>query len=260
MNLKSGGNVQSVERSFAILETLAKYKNGCGITLISCETGLHKSTVHRLIRTMMEGGYVEKVLENDNYRLGMRILFLGSAILERIELRSVSRPYIQNLANITKIAVHLSILDEDEGLYVDKMESPDQNIRMHSQIGKRFPLHCTAVGKILLSEMDDMTIREIMQRKGMPRRTKGTITNIDELLNEISKAREQGYAIDEIENEDGIRCIAAPIYDKEGKIVAAISISGPIIYVTHYRLPELKEQIMETANLISYQLGYQLVK
>jgi IclR family transcriptional regulator, KDG regulon repressor len=248
--------VQSVDRAITILETLAKDKDGCRITELANATGLHKSTIHRLLGTLMSRGYVEKCLDSENYKLGIRILLLGSAILDRMDLRNIAKPYIQELSNKTKEVVHLSILDDGEAVYIDKVESSDHSIRMYSQIGKRGPLHCTAVGKVLLADLSDSEVEKIMEQKGMTKYTKSTIDNLHQLKEELSVIRERGYAFDEIEHEEGIRCVAAPVHDRSGKVIASVSLSGPIIHVTHYRMPELTEEILKTAKKISYQLGY----
>ncbi|MCR4436608.1 MAG: IclR family transcriptional regulator [Clostridiales bacterium] len=248
--------VQSVDRAITLLEALAEGENGYGITELSNVTGLHKTTVFRLLNTLMSRGYVEKDLKSDKYRLGIRLLLLGSAILDRMDLRNTARPYIKELSDDTKEVVHLAILDEGEAVYIDKVESPDHSIRIYSQIGKRSPLHCTALGKVLLSGLSDSEVEKIIKAKGLKKYTEKTITDFQQLKEEIALTRERGYGFDEIEHEEGIRCVAAPIYDRRGKIVAAISISGPIIYITQERMAELTEKITRTAKAISCQLGY----
>lgn len=253
---KYDNSVQAVDRAFLILEELAKEKNGCGVTQLSNLTGLHKSTVHRLLTTLMINDYVSKDTERDKYSLGMKILFLASSILDRIDVRTVARPYIEALSKATKEVVHLAILDNGEAVYIDKVENPDKSIRMYSQIGKRVPLHCTAVGKILLAWLSEEEAESILKLKGMKPCTKNTITNIDIMLEHLKQIRKMGYALDEIEHEEEIRCIAAPIFNIKGKVAAAISISGPILHITKKRIPELEKQITKTAETISYQLGH----
>lgn len=249
--------VQSVERAILILETLADNRDGCGVTLIAKVTGLHKSTVHRLLGTLMYKGYVEKDIDADNYRLAAKVLMLASSVLDRMDIRNISRPYIRSLSEDVKEVVHLSILDGDEAVYIDKVESSKvSSIRMHSQIGKRVPLYCTAVGKVLLARTEDNKIRELLLNKTLIKFMPNTIDSVDGFLEEVNRARTNGYAMDNLEHEEGIRCIAAPIYDRKGKVVAAVSISGPIFYITEERLPELKEQILKTSKDISHQLGY----
>lgn len=249
--------VQSLDRAIDILETLAGEKDGCGVTMIGKATGLHKSTVHRLLATLMSRGYIEKDIDNDNYRLGTKILFLASSVLDRMDIRNVSRPYIRELSEDTKEVVHLSILDGDEAVYIDKVESSKgTSVRMHSQIGKRVPLYCTAVGKVLLSKISDTEVKQLLGTKAMVKFMPNTINNMDDFIEELNKVRKLGYAMDNIEHEEGIRCIAAPIFDRRGKVIAAVSLSGPIFYVTEERLPELREKIVKTSNDISYQLGF----
>jgi Transcriptional regulator len=249
--------VQSVERAMDIIETLGEYKDGCGITLISKATGLHKSTVHRLLGTLMYKGYVEKDKENDNYKLSTKILTLASSVLDRMDIRNISKPYIRALCEDVKEVVHLSILDIDEAVYIDKVESSKiSSIRMHSQIGKRVPLYCTAVGKVLLSKTDEKKIFSLLTNKEMIKFTPNTISNIEDFIKEVQKAKTDGYAMDNIEHEEGIRCIAAPIYDRKGNVVAAISVSGPIFYITDERIIQIKQKILGTSLEISHQLGY----
>jgi DNA-binding IclR family transcriptional regulator len=182
---------------------------------------------------------------------------LASSVVDRMDIRNISRPYIRSLSEDVKEVVHLSILDGDEAVYIDKVESSKiSSIRMHSQIGKRVPLYCTAVGKVLLARTDDNKIRELLLNKTLIKFMPNTIDSVDGFLDEVNRARANGYAMDNLEHEEGIRCIAAPIYDRKGKVVAAVSISGPIFYITEERLPELKEQILKTSKDISHQLGY----
>lgn len=250
--------VQSVDRALLILETLAQYKNGCGVTAISKEVGLHKSTVHRLLGTLMYKGYVQKDIDSDNYRLGNKVLYLASSILDNMDVRNIARPYIIKLSERTNEVVHLSILDGDEVVYIDKVESQNTSgsFRMNSQIGKRVPLYCTAAGKVLASQLKDVEIKALLSGKDMQKFTANTITTIEQYLDKIQDVKNKGYALDDIEHEEGIRCIAVPIYDRNGKIIAAVSISGLTIYITQERIPELKQELLKTAMDISIQLGY----
>jgi IclR family KDG regulon transcriptional repressor len=257
MKGNNDNTVQAVERAMVILETLGAYKDGCGITMIAKETGLHKSTVHRLLNTLMVKGYVEKEMDSDIYKLSAKILMLSSTVLDRMDIRNISKPYIRLLAEDVNEVVHLSILDGDEAVYIDKVESAKpSSIRMHSQIGKRVPLYCTAVGKVLLFSTEESKIRSLLLGKEMIKFMPNTISNIDDFVNEVIKVRAEGYAMDNLEHEEGIRCIAAPVYDRKGRVVAAISISGPIFYITEERIPELRDKILKTSRDISAQLGF----
>ncbi|MHB1394709.1 MAG: IclR family transcriptional regulator [Clostridia bacterium] len=248
--------VQSLDRMIQILEELALHRDGCGVTSLASLTGLHKSTVHRLLNTLMSRGYISKNSENDRYSLGMRILYLGSAILDRMDVRTVAKPFLEKLCRDTDEVVHLSTLDDREAVYIDKVESPNKSIRMYSQIGKRVPLHCTGVGKILLAWLPDKEVEYLLGLKGMEAYTKNTITNIEDMKKHLAEIRDKGYAFDEIEHEEDIRCVAAPIFDMSGKVIASVSVSGPVMHVILDRMPKLTEEVLKTAKDISYQLGY----
>lgn len=255
--LKEENSVQSVERALSILEYLAEEKRACGITEIGNAVSLHKSTVHRLIKTLVNKGYIEQEIDSDKYSLGNRVLFLAGSVLDRMDVRNIARPYIVKLSERVNEVVHLSILDGDEAVYIDKVEGLRQgSFRMNSQIGKRVPLYCTAVGKVMLSKLEDEEVAKILSHYEMRKYTTNTITDVESFIKELAKTRQLGYATDEMEHEEGIRCIAAPIYDRKGDIVAAISISGPVFYITEERFPYIKIELLNTAENISKQLGY----
>lgn len=255
--LKEENSVQSVERVLSILEYLAEEKRSCGITEIGNAVNLHKSTVHRLLKTLMNKGYIEKEIDSDKYLLGTKVLFLASAVLDRMDVRNIARAYIEKLSEKVNEVIHLSILDGDEAVYIDKVEGVRHgSVRMNSQIGKRVPLYCTAMGKILISKFNNEEIINMLKNKEMKKHTNNTITNINDFIKEIISVRKNGYAVDEMEYEEGIRCIAAPIYDRKGDITAAISVSGPVFYITEEKLPHIKKELLNTAKEISKQLGY----
>ena len=248
--------VQSLDRAILLLEELAQHIDGCGVTHLSCLTGLHKSTIHRLLNTLMNKGYISKDSETNKYYLGIKILHLSSAILDRLDVRKIARPYAEELCRSTDEVVHLSILDSGEAVYIDKFESPNKSIRMYSQIGRRVPLHCTGVGKVLLAWLPEEDVEYILKSKGMKAHTQNTITDIKTMKKHLEEIRNKGYALDEIEHEDGIRCVAAPIYNLKGKVIASISVSGPVTCVTKERMPELTKEVLKTAKNISHELGY----
>lgn len=256
MKVNNDSNVQSLDRTIQILEELAMHRDGCGVTNLANLTSLHKSTVHRILATLMSRGYVSKNNENNKYSLGMRILYLSSAILDRMDIRTVAKPFLEKLCRETDEVVHLSILDGSEAVYIDKVESPNKSIRMYSQIGKRVPLHCTGIGKVFLAWLSDSEVEYILGRNGMDAYTQNTITNIEDMKKHLAEIRSKGYAFDELEHEDGIRCVAAPIFNISGKVIASVSVSGPVIHVTPDRMPKLTEEVLSTAKSISFQLGY----
>ncbi|AQS54788.1 hypothetical protein B0W44_02380 [Novibacillus thermophilus] len=253
--------VNAVVRSLNILETLADEEEGLGITEISQRLGLAKSTTHRLMMTLHHKGYVVQDEKTENYKLGLKILSLYSSLLENLSLRKVAHKHMEELANKVGETVHLVIRDDCEVVYIDKVESSKNTIRVASQIGKRAYMHSTAVGKVLLSELSWAEVEHIIREKGLPRFTKNTITEPGELKRHLQNIKNNGWAIDNVENEEGIRCIAAPIRDRSGKIVAAISISGPVFRVTEERIQyDLIPSITRTIKLMSNELGYNIGK
>ncbi|QCR33518.1 IclR family transcriptional regulator [Lysinibacillus sp. SGAir0095] len=248
--------VQSIERAFIILEQLSEHPNGMQITKLATDTNLSKSTVHRLLSTLIELQYVRKDSVTERYYLSYRALYLTRNILSNSSLITVARPLLETLVKEINETVHLCVEENEEVVYVDKIES-NQTIRMYSRIGSRAPMYCTGVGKMMLSGKDDHTLQEIISRIHFTKRTNYTILTPTDLLEEISTIRKSGYSLDNIENEEGIRCIAAPIYDFSGKIIASFSISGPSTRVTMERIEhELAEKILKTSRAISSQLGY----
>lgn len=256
--MQAQNTVQSIERAIDILEALSQHKNGCGVTNISKMTGLNKATVHRILNTLAFKGYVDKDIETDNYKLGMKILSLASSILDRMDIRSIAQPYMRKLAELTHSVVHLCIQDDDKIIYIDKMESENfrGSFKMNSQIGKRVLIHCTASGKVLVSTKDKEEIKSLLGEEPYKRFTENTILTLDRYMEELETVREKGYAIDDVENEEGIRCIAAPIYDRNGNIIAAISVSTLTLYMDLDELEKIKEHMIKTAKDISYELGY----
>jgi IclR family KDG regulon transcriptional repressor len=247
--------VQSIDRAFQILEVLATEKDGLGVTDIAHRVDLHKSTVHRLLMSMACRGYIEKNRETDAYRLGLKFVELCSLYLSNVELKTEAQPYLRKLVALSTQPVHLAILAEEEAVYIDKMESFN-TIRMYSAIGKRVPLYCTAVGKVLLMEKEDWEIRELFKNRELVPCTANTIIQLEELMDELAEVRRRGWAEDNQEHEEGIRCIAAPVYDYRNKIIAAVSTSGLKTIITPERNEEIAGYVMEAALNISKRMGY----
>jgi IclR family KDG regulon transcriptional repressor len=249
-------NVQSIERAFKILELLSEAPDGLQITRLSEKVGLSKSTVHRLLATLINMEYVMQDRQTEKYKLGYRVLYLSRNLINDIDIISIAKPFLEDLAQEVNETVHLCIEDKGEVLYIDKIES-NQTIRMFSKIGNRAPMYCTGVGKVLLSGMDEAQFNIIAEKTNFIVHTPTTITSKDKLLKECEIIRKQGYAIDNCEHEEGIRCIASPIYDSEGKVIASFSIAGPSNRITMaYISDELIEKTQTTFLEISRLLGY----
>lgn len=247
--------VKSLDRAINLLELLVRSENGMGVTEMSRELGLHKSTVFRLLDTLKYRGYVEKNEDNQKYAAGIKLFELSSRVINDIESRNRVRPYLEELKERTDETIHLGILNEGEIIYVDKVES-NATIRMYSEVGKRVPVHSTSLGKAILAYLPEERVREILADKGMKKEAKNTITDPDELIEHLQKVREQGFAVDDEEQEFGIRCIAGPVFNHRGKIESSFSISAPISRMERERIAELSDLIVEYSRKMSRALGY----
>ena len=256
---KPNNLVQTIERTSLILDILGQNPQGISIRELSTKIKLPKGTTHRLVSSLAYFGYARQDPKTRNYSLGLKLVELGNLLLGQLDLRKEAEPFLRDLAERTKETVHMVFLDRDEIVYIDKVEL-DHNpggLRMASRVGLRNPAHSCAVGKVLLSHLTEEELDHVIKEKGLPKRTENTIFNSSQLKEHLKLVRAQGYAIDDEENERGIRCIAAPIYNEAGKAVAAVSISGPAFQVTKKVIQEtLKKEVMETAFKISQRLGF----
>jgi IclR family KDG regulon transcriptional repressor len=252
--------VQSVERVSMILDVLGRYPQGLSFGDLSTKVDLSKGTTHRLLSTLAFLDYVRQDAQTKKYHLGFKLVELGNRLLSQIDFRTEARSFMVDLAESTKETVHLVILDQNEVLYIEKVEASGHptGLRMVSMLGSRIPAHCSAVGKVLLAALPEEKLEEIVSRQGLPRRTENTIIDLGKLKEALQLVRKKGYALDREENEIGIRCVAAPIYDQCGEVIAAISISTPVSRIKTQMLKTvLKDQVTETALNISRKIGYQ---
>ena len=247
--------IQVLERAAEIIDVMAKFHNGISLADLSTQTSINKTTIFRILANLQDLGYVVQDTNDGKYRLGYKFVEVSNVILSRFDIRNIAHPYLEKLSNITSEVVHLVILDGYEGVYIDKVDNFSGTIRMYSQVGKHLLLHSTSVGKVLLSGMSEAEIDNVIKVKGLIKKTENTITNRDVLMKEIIKVAKQGYAVDDVENEEGIRCLAAPIYSSEGKIAAAVSIAGTTLSVTRERVPELAFVLKDITSQITKASG-----
>ena len=256
---KPNNLVQTIGRTSLILDILGQSSQGISIRDLSEKIKLPKGTTHRLISSLAYFGYARQDSKTRNYFLGFKLVELSNLLLSQLDLRKEAEPFLRDLAERTKETVHMVFLDRGEIVYIDKVEL-DHNpsgLRMASRVGLRNPAHSSAVGKVLLSHLDEEELNLLIKEKGLPKRTENTITDPIQLKEHLKAVRTQGCAVDDEENERGIRCVAAPIYNETGKAVAAVSISVPAFRVTKKVVQEtLKKEVMETAFKISERLGF----
>lgn len=246
--------IRAVAHSLKLVDALAATDHGRGVTELSEELRLAKSTVYRLLQTLVGHGYVVQDPTLGRYHLGLKFLELGTLVSNRLSILMLARPHLQRLMEATNETVHLGLLEGHEVVYADKIEC-SQTIRMYSRVGRRSPLHCTALGKALLAYQPEPALREHL-RSGLQRHTARTITTRQALRAELQQVREKGYASDNEEFEEGLRCLAAPVRDHTESVVASLGVAGPAARLDPGRLPELVKLVQETAEAVSAALGY----
>jgi DNA-binding IclR family transcriptional regulator len=249
------GNIKVLLKAAAVIDLLARAETPLSLSALAGELQIAKSTMHGILATLMSVGYVIRDAETNDYRLGFHLFEIGNAISRKLDERRIAAPYMQMLAEKTGETIHLAVLEDGEVLYLNKQESTS-SIRIITESGLRLPVHCTGLGKALLSGLDNEEIVEIAERKGLEKYTETTITDVKALLKEIEKIRQIGYAQDKQEFVIGLRCVAVPIHDIVGKVVCAISLSGPISRMSGELLECKRKQLVKAAAAISKKLGY----
>ncbi|QJD84723.1 IclR family transcriptional regulator [Cohnella herbarum] len=247
--------IQALDRALQIIDLFDDHHMEYKLSEISSEMKLHKSTVHSLLKTLQAHHYIVQDEQTGKYRLGLRFIEKGQLLLNHFDIRETARPHLRALSTATGQTTNLVILDGKEGIYIDKVEGHKAAIR-YSRIGRRIPLHCSAVGKVLAAfrTIDEQT--QMMVGHTFVKHTDKTIDNLEAFLAELEQVRKQGYAIDNEENEPGVRCAAVPIYNHNGQVIAALSISTMVAYVDDQELAQLIDLLLQEKSEISRQLGY----
>ncbi len=247
--------VQSVERTFDILEQLSLEQNGLKLTDLATRIDLPRSTVFRLLSVLRQRGYIEKEEGTNAYRLGLGFIELCSLYLNNLELKTEAAPHIRKLSAQTGNTVFLAIRQGAEVVYIDKAEQYN-SIRKFHIIGQRRSLYSTSLGKSLVFDLPDREIRELLQNMPFEKFGPRTHESIESLLSDIEVSRERGWSLDDEEAEVGIRCMSSPIRDYRGTIIAAVSTSFRIPEIPADRYPEIAELVRDTALGISHRMGY----
>jgi DNA-binding IclR family transcriptional regulator len=243
--------VQVLERMFALLDILAGREEAMSLKEISEKSGLHPSTAHRILNDLASGRFVERP-QAGTYRLGLRLLELGNVVKGRLNVRDAALLPMRELHKQINQPVNLSVRQGDEIVYIERAYSERSGMQVVRAIGGRAPLHLTSTGKLFLSLDDPQRVRAYATRTGLAGHTKNSLTNLNALERELSKARQYGTARDNEELELGVRCMAAGIYDDQGKLVAGLSISAPADRLDESWMPKLQA----TAAEISAALGH----
>ena len=253
-DINSTPTVQVIERMFTLMDVLASREEAVSLKEISAKTGLHPSTAHRILNDLAIGRYVDRP-QPGTYRLGMRLLELGNLVKGRLNVRDAAMAPMRELHKQIHQPVNLSMRQGDEIVYIERAYSERSGMQVVRAIGGHAPLHLTSVGKLFLAADDPQRVRAYATRTGLSGHTKNSITQLPVLERELSKVRQYGVARDDEELELGVRCMAAGIYDDQGKLVAGLSISGPTGRLDEEWLPKLQAVADEISRTLGYQPG-----
>lgn len=245
--------VRALLRGLALLELVASDRDP-SLSALARRARLPVSTTHRLLETLRRRGFVQAVGDG-HYRLGVRAFEVGMSFLRSHGLPEVARPVMADLVDRVKETTNLAVRDGPEAVYILQVES-ERMLRLFAQPGARHPLYCTGVGKVLLAWEPEDHVRALLGAGPLPRFTPRTLTDPDAVLRELRTVRARGYAVDREERESGVRCVAAPVRDASGRVVAALSVSAPASRLPHRRIPQVAALVVSAAHRISRGLGF----
>lgn len=246
--------LSSVRNALLILKSFSTFEPTKRVSELSISLGLAKSTVSRLLSTLASEGFVTKDEKTQAYRLGLSVLTLGGIITNDLEIHKEATPVLSKLVNDTGETAHLAILDELDTIYIHKEEC-NHPVRILTHLGRRNPSYCTSSGKVLLAFSESNIVEKVIE-DGLVAHMNNTITNPEQLRNELDTIRKQGFAVSTEELTEGTRSVAAPIRDYTGKIVSAVNVVGPIQRMTDHKINKIAKKVMEAGNKASERLGY----
>lgn len=248
-------HVQSVDRALQLLEILASENRELSLTELSQLAKRPKSTVHGLLSSLREYQFVDQSPDTGRYRLGIRLFELGSMVARSWDVRAVAQPVMQQLNRQLGEMVQLAVEDNGEVLYLEKIDSTHM-MRIVSETGSRLPMHCSGLGKVLLAYKKPAEVKWILSQHGMKQMTQRTITSLSEMDKELYRIRNQGYAVDDREIMDSLRCVAAPIYTKDGTVKYALSVSGLAGNMRGEHFERAVMLVKAASENISFAMGY----
>lgn len=246
-------NVRAVERALQILGCFDDEHPERGITDIAQDVELHKATAHRIVTTLVNYGYLERSNDKKQYRLGLELANLGFKVIRRMDLRRESLPYMKELVHEWDETCDLSIFDQGRVFYIEVLRG-NRALTIAAEVGQWLPAHCTASGKLFLAHLPVTELDEMLEQELVPY-TEKTITSPGELREQLMNIREQGYAVDFEELEPGVCAVAAPIFNRSGRMIAAIGGPSPVSRVTLERIDQIANAFMDAARAISHRMG-----
>ncbi|MFC2007773.1 IclR family transcriptional regulator [Chloroflexota bacterium] len=247
--------METVGKALDILEVFFKHDGEIGITELANLSGVNISTAHRITSLLVKKKYLSHRQKRGKYSIGFKFLEFSGTVKRRVKVRDVALPFMKEINAMVGESVNLAILDSDEAVYIEQVES-SKSLRIFTEVGNRAPLYCTGVGKIFLAYMADEEKNRILHDKGLYPLTENTTTDIDTMNNVLIKIKHDGYALDDGEMEQGVRCVASPVRDWNGNVVAAVSVSGPSARLSNERLGELIPLVKNSGLEISRAMAY----
>jgi IclR family transcriptional regulator, KDG regulon repressor len=248
-----GYRIAVVSRTFDLLEAIARSDRPLGVSELARTIGSTKSATFRILSTLEERGYVLRDRDQSRYQLGAGFVFLGQRALEDVDLRKEARPVLENLKDRFNETANLGVLVNDRVIYIDILES-DHGLRMAAQIGAQDEIHSTSIGKAILAYLPPDRLERLLDRQ-LIRRTAKTITDPDRLRQELADIRKTGISRDCGENEEGASCFGAPVFDQQGDVIAAISVSGPDSRINGEKADDVARAVRKAARTITHRLG-----
>ena len=254
MTAKRSYNITALQRGLELLKLFASAEGGLSAKKVGLLSGLPVSTVHRFLANLESSQFLKSDSEGV-FHLGLSCITLGQAAHAQMDIRRISFPFLQELNQRTRETVHLTMRQGLTAVYVEKLDSPEP-LRIHSRIGSSVPLHCTAVGKVLLAHLLEPELEKILRQLELRRFTENTVGSIQELQTQLVRVRRDGFACDLEEHEPHIRCVAAPIWNHAGQVNASLSVTGPLVRMPTTRIRQIAPLIREIGIRISHELGY----
>jgi DNA-binding IclR family transcriptional regulator len=248
--------MKSLNRALDLIEIIAE-RGGIGVRELSKTAGLPPASTHRIVAALVTRGYLSKDERSHHYTLSPKFLILGDKVQQQIDIVAIARPFLEKLMAETRENTNLCVRDGHHVIYIDHVGSPDHHLRAFTKLGGKAPLYASGVGKVFLSGFSRRRLQQYLDRVDLQPFTPHTVTTVSKLIDELNTIRRKGYAVDNQEKEIGVRCVAAPIKNHEGRIQAAISVSGAAQRLTAKRLPALGRLVVDTGRLLSAAIGHE---
>lgn len=255
MAISKSSSVPSIDRALRIFELLADSRRGLSLSEISRTLKLPKSSTCLIVSTLERKGYLQKNVVTGKYCFGLKLLSLSRTALENLDLRHLGRPYLRKLAQETRLTVHMAILERGEAVIIDKIEAPGL-VKLATWVGRRMDVNCTGVGKALIAFLPKEEFDQQIRGKVLAKHNDQSIVSIRALERELTEVRNLGYSFDDEEDEIGLRCIGAPIFDSAGVVLAALSVSGTTSQLPLESVSDVAKKVKQAADAISSNFGF----